>query len=113
MASLKAMARRSRLLHFVVTSLSHMANNLCLDPFADEGSFQSKQVEPVHIRLQRKRLRFTTTGYLILGYLERNGRKTLTTVQGVHKDFDPKKILKYLKKKYGMSQGLRCCLCSK
>lgn len=32
---------------------------------------------------------------------ERNGRKTLTTVQGLPKKFDQKKILKVIKKKFG------------
>lgn len=35
--------------------------------------------------------------------IERNGRKTLTTVQGLPKKFDQKKILKVLKKKFGKS----------
>lgn len=35
---------------------------------------------------------------------ERNGRKTLTTVQGLPKKFDQKKILKVIKKKFGMSE---------
>lgn len=34
-------------------------------------------------------------------YAERNGRKTLTTVQGLPKKFDQKKILKVIKKKFG------------
>lgn len=33
---------------------------------------------------------------------ERNGRKTLTTVQGLPKKFDQKKILKFIKKKFGV-----------
>lgn len=33
---------------------------------------------------------------------ERNGRKTLTTVQGLPKKFDQRKILKVIKKKFGM-----------
>jgi len=37
---------------------------------------------------------------------ERNGRKTLTTVQGLPKKFDQKKILKVIKKKFGMSLSL-------
>jgi translation initiation factor 1 (eIF-1/SUI1) len=37
----------------------------------------------------------------ITRYLERNGRKTLTTVQGLPKKFDQKKILKVIKKKFG------------
>lgn len=36
---------------------------------------------------------------------ERNGRKTLTTVQGLPKKFDQKKILKVIKKKFGMWPG--------
>ena len=36
---------------------------------------------------------------------ERNGRKTLTTVQGLPKKFDQKKILKVIKKKFGMVQS--------
>jgi translation initiation factor 1 (eIF-1/SUI1) len=34
--------------------------------------------------------------------IERNGRKTLTTVQGLPKKFDQKKILKVIKKKFGI-----------
>ena len=37
---------------------------------------------------------------------ERNGRKTLTTVQGLPKKFDQKKILKVIKKKFGKSSLL-------
>lgn len=37
-----------------------------------------------------------------ISYIERNGRKTLTTVQGLPKKFDQKKILKVIKKKFGM-----------
>ena len=36
-----------------------------------------------------------------MNLLERNGRKTLTTVQGLPKKFDQKKILKVIKKKFG------------
>ena len=35
-----------------------------------------------------------------LSKIERNGRKTLTTVQGLPKKFDQKKILKVIKKKF-------------
>ena len=38
---------------------------------------------------------------LLTIYTERNGRKTLTTVQGLPKKFDQKKILKVIKKKFG------------
>ncbi|GAW26082.1 translation initiation factor SUI1 [Nemania serpens] len=56
------------------------------DPFAeaDETPGESKQAQNyIHIRIQ-----------------QRNGRKTLTTVQGLPKKFDRKKILKVIKKKF-------------
>ncbi|KAK3954971.1 translation initiation factor SUI1 [Pseudoneurospora amorphoporcata] len=57
------------------------------DPFAEadeEDSGQTKQTqEYIHIRIQ-----------------QRNGRKTLTTVQGIPKKFDAKKILKVVKKEF-------------
>jgi translation initiation factor 1 len=37
---------------------------------------------------------------LLISLTERNGRKTLTTVQGLPKKFDQKKILKVIKKKF-------------
>lgn len=57
-----------------------------LDPFAeanaeDSGAGSSK--EYVHIRIQ-----------------QRNGRKSLTTVQGLKKEFSYNKILKDLKKEF-------------
>ncbi|KAJ5119655.1 hypothetical protein N7448_010324, partial [Penicillium atrosanguineum] len=56
------------------------------DPFADadEETGETKQSQDyIHIRIQ-----------------QRNGRKTLTTVQGLPKKFDQKKILKVIKKKF-------------
>ncbi|KAK4221009.1 translation initiation factor SUI1 [Podospora fimiseda] len=56
------------------------------DPFAeaDDDSGQTKQTqEYIHIRIQ-----------------QRNGRKTLTTVQGIPSKFDHKKILKAIKKEF-------------
>jgi translation initiation factor 1 len=56
------------------------------DPFAeaDDDPGDTKQSQNyIHIRLQ-----------------QRNGRKTLTTVQGLPKKFDQKKILKVIKKKF-------------
>ncbi|KAI1612694.1 translation initiation factor SUI1 [Exophiala viscosa] len=57
-----------------------------LDPFAeaDDDTGEAKQSQNyIHIRIQ-----------------QRNGRKTLTTVQGLPKKFDQKKILKVIKKKF-------------
>ncbi|RMZ77568.1 hypothetical protein DV737_g4254, partial [Chaetothyriales sp. CBS 132003] len=56
------------------------------DPFAeaDDDTGETKQAQNyIHIRIQ-----------------QRNGRKTLTTVQGLPKKFDQKKILKVIKKKF-------------
>jgi translation initiation factor 1 len=60
--------------------------SLATDPFAeaDEDTGETKQSQNyIHIRIQ-----------------QRNGRKTLTTVQGLPKKFDQKKILKVIKKKF-------------
>jgi len=59
------------------------------DPFADEGDpLASTQdvgssANHIHIRIQ-----------------QRNGRKTLTTLQGLGKEYDLKKILKAFKKEF-------------
>lgn len=54
-----------------------------IDPFADDGDElgASKNSNYVHIRIQ-----------------QRNGRKTLTTVQGLPSELDFQKILKAFKK---------------
>jgi translation initiation factor 1 len=91
------------------------------DPFAeaDEDTGETKQSQNyIHIRIQRKllplllaillegstrRLYDATTDKenTDIKTIERNGRKTLTTVQGLPKKFDQKKILKVIKKKFG------------
>ena len=38
--------------------------------------------------------------YLDIRIQQRNGRKTLTTVQGLPKELDPKKVLKVFKKEF-------------
>lgn len=61
---------------------SGIQNLQSYDPFAeDEGS--TSQDGYIHIRIQ-----------------QRNGRKTLTTVQGVSSEFDLKKIVKVAKKEF-------------
>ncbi|OLN81105.1 Eukaryotic translation initiation factor eIF-1-like protein 2 [Colletotrichum chlorophyti] len=68
--------------------MTTIENLKTIDPFADadEGessSNQKKGQDYIHIRIQ-----------------QRNGRKTLTTIQGLPKRFDQKKILKVIKKKF-------------
>ena len=55
-----------------------------VDPFSDASKGvdeASKQEQPIHIRIQ-----------------QRNGRKTLTTVQGIADNYDKKKLVKAFKK---------------
>jgi translation initiation factor 1 len=55
---------------------------LCVaDPFSEEEKGAGGTDGYVHIRIQ-----------------QRNGRKTLTTVQGINSEFDLKKIVKVAKK---------------
>uniref|UniRef100_A0A0C9RRW5 Eukaryotic translation initiation factor eIF1 n=1 Tax=Amblyomma americanum TaxID=6943 RepID=A0A0C9RRW5_AMBAM len=55
------------------------------DPFADavRGDEQGVQDGLIHVRIQ-----------------QRNGRKTLTTVQGISDDYDKKKIVRACKKEF-------------
>mmetsp|Transcript_20015 Transcript_20015/g.60490 ORF Transcript_20015/g.60490 Transcript_20015/m.60490 type:complete len:92 (+) Transcript_20015:379-654(+) len=54
---------------------------LCTDPFAEAGDNEDSGKDYVHIRVQ-----------------QRNGKKSLTTIQGLEKNFDYKKVLKAFKK---------------
>ena len=58
---------------------------MCADPFADTNAEDSGAgtKEYVHVRVQ-----------------QRNGRKSLTTVQGLKKEYSYNKILKDLKKEF-------------
>ncbi|KAJ2460110.1 Eukaryotic translation initiation factor eIF-1 [Coemansia sp. RSA 2337] len=57
--------------------------DISLDPFNDTNEKSSIQDNIVHVRVQ-----------------QRNGRKTITTIQGLATEFDHKKILKFMKKTY-------------
>ncbi|KAJ3503969.1 hypothetical protein NLJ89_g8190 [Agrocybe chaxingu] len=65
------------------------------DPFADEGdplgdnADVGSTADYIHIRIQ-----------------QRNGRKTLTTLQGLPKQYDPKKLLKAFKKEFACNGTL-------
>lgn len=67
--------------------MTTIENLKTIDPFADadegDADKQKKGQDYIHIRIQ-----------------QRNGRKTLTTIQGLPKRFDQKKILKVIKKKF-------------
>mmetsp|Transcript_20013 Transcript_20013/g.60473 ORF Transcript_20013/g.60473 Transcript_20013/m.60473 type:complete len:106 (+) Transcript_20013:379-696(+) len=56
---------------------------LCTDPFAEAGDNEDSGKDYVHIRVQ-----------------QRNGKKSLTTIQGLEKNFDYKKVLKAFKKEF-------------
>lgn len=60
-------------------------NLKAFDPFADAAKGNQDDVQDglVHIRIQ-----------------QRNGRKTLTTIQGLAKDYDLRKIVRHCKKKF-------------
>ncbi|GBG65443.1 hypothetical protein CBR_g51038 [Chara braunii] len=53
------------------------------DPFADAAANETGSKDYVHVRVQ-----------------QRNGRKSLTTVQGIDKRFDYRKVLKDFKKEF-------------
>jgi len=67
--------------------MTTIENLKSFDPFAEEednSGEQTKQTQTnIHIRIQ-----------------QRNGRKTLTTVEGIPAKFDLRKILKTIKKKF-------------
>lgn len=64
---------------------SGITNLVKMDPFADstEEKEEGTQKEDIHIRIQ-----------------QRNGRKTLTTIQGIAQCYDLKRILKVVKKDF-------------
>ncbi|CAM9333968.1 eukaryotic translation initiation factor 1-like [Petromyzon marinus] len=67
--------------------MSAFQNLQSFDPFADaikgESSLPGGTDDSIHIRIQ-----------------QRNGRKTLTTVQGIGDQYDKKKLVKAFKKKF-------------
>jgi len=68
-------------------------NLTTFDPFADEAdggpTDVDSQANHIHIRIQ-----------------QRNGRKTLTTLQGLPKEYDAKKLLKAFKKEFACNGTL-------
>ncbi|CAO3620807.1 unnamed protein product [Mucor fragilis] len=61
--------------------------NVPFDPFADVDDDRAQEANNnIHLRIQ-----------------QRNGKKTLTTLQGLSKEYDAKKILKTFKKVFACS----------
>ncbi|KAG4302263.1 hypothetical protein PCK1_001535 [Pneumocystis canis] len=61
--------------------MSTITNFQTINPFLDTGDDDAQLQNYIHIRIQ-----------------QRNGRKTLTTVQGLPTEYDQRRILKVLKK---------------
>lgn len=74
-----------------------------LDPFADTGDAGEVKVEQTE-----KPVKSQATGqnYIHIRIQQRNGRKTLTTLQGLPKEYDQKKILKAFKKEFACNGTL-------
>ncbi|KAG8217760.1 translation initiation factor SUI1 [Butyriboletus roseoflavus] len=66
-----------------------------IDPFADEGDPLGGNQDVG-----------STQNYLHIRIQQRNGRKTLTTLQGLPKEYDPKKLLKAFKKEFACNGNL-------
>ncbi|GMM45866.1 translation initiation factor eIF1 [Pichia kluyveri] len=69
--------------------MSNIENLKSFDPFADTGDDETELTNYIHIRIQ-----------------QRNGRKTLTTVQGLPDEYDLKKILKVIKKDFACNGNI-------
>ncbi|CEQ42159.1 SPOSA6832_03954 [Sporobolomyces salmonicolor] len=67
------------------------------DAFADEGAEEETQVE---VKKSKQ------TDYIHIRIQQRNGRKTITTLQGVPSEYDPKKLLKAFKKEFACNGSI-------
>ncbi|KIK06524.1 hypothetical protein K443DRAFT_129804 [Laccaria amethystina LaAM-08-1] len=65
------------------------------DPFADEGDPLGDAADVG-----------STSDYIHIRIQQRNGRKTLTTLQGLPKQYDSKKLLKAFKKEFACNGTL-------
>ncbi|WFC94166.1 Eukaryotic translation initiation factor eIF-1 [Malassezia brasiliensis] len=66
------------------------------DPFADVGEDQPIAEDAV----EDKKKTSQVNNYVHIRIQQRNGRKTLTTLQGLPKEYDSKKLLKAFKKEF-------------
>ncbi|PWN26212.1 putative translation initiation factor SUI1 [Jaminaea rosea] len=72
------------------------------DPFADTGEDQFAASDEQENNKQAK----AQERYVHIRIQQRNGRKTLTTLQGLPKEFDLKKLLKAFKKDFACNGTL-------
>ncbi|KAF3186036.1 Eukaryotic translation initiation factor eIF-1 [Orbilia oligospora] len=70
------------------TQFMSLDNLKSFDPFAETDGGDDKK-DYIHIRIQ-----------------QRNGRKTLTTIQGLPKEIDPKRVLKFAKKEFATNGSI-------
>lgn len=71
------------------------------DAFADVGEEALDDVPS-----KKAALGSGTTNYIHIRIQQRNGRKTITTLQGVPTEYDPKKLLKAFKKEFACNGSL-------
>jgi translation initiation factor 1 len=74
-------------------------NNAFIDPFADVDEDRTQQANKnIRKYIHTTKANSSIKQQLDLRIQQRNGRKTLTTLQGLPKEYDSKKILKSFKK---------------
>lgn len=74
------------------------------DPFADTGEDALRAVDVKEDGKKPKAAQ--QQNYIHIRVQQRNGRKTLTTLQGLPKEYDQKKILKAFKKEFACNGTL-------
>lgn len=74
--------------------------NSALDAFADVGEDLSEATN------KKSTASNGVTNYIHIRIQQRNGRKTITTLQGVPTEYDPKKLLKAFKKEFACNGSL-------
>ncbi|CAO1616373.1 unnamed protein product [Parajaminaea phylloscopi] len=73
------------------------------DPFADTGE---DHISAVDANDEAKQQAKAQERYVHIRIQQRNGRKTLTTLQGLPKEYDLKKLLKAFKKEFACNGTL-------
>jgi len=81
--------------------MSSVQNLVSRDPFADVGDDVRESTESTVASVTKQQ-----SGYVHIRIQQRNGRKTLTTLQGLPSEYDPKKVLKAFKKEFACNGTL-------